>query len=135
MNETTKDELNQKRNMLYYNQLIMNERRAKSMHDKKVKVAKKRASFGSQKLDFKDYLFVPEQWESVAYTIYVVGVPYVVGAIFLFLFVANASWENFQLLNLNAFPIVWLIGYEIVAICLLIWIMFLYLTYDTEDEF
>jgi hypothetical protein len=135
MNETTEDELNQKRNMLYYNQLIMNERRAKSMHDKKAKIAKKRASFASQKVDFKDYLFVPDQWEFVAYTIYVVSVPYVVGAFFLFLFVANASWENFQLLNLNAFPIVWLIGYEIVSICLLIWIMILYLTYDTEDEF
>ncbi|ADN08864.1 hypothetical protein [Sulfurimonas autotrophica] len=135
MNETTEDELNQKRNMLYYNQLIMNERRAKSMHEKKAKVAKKRASFGAQKVDFKDYLFVPDEWEFVAYTIYVVGVPYITGAFFLFLFVANASWENFQLLNLNAFPIVWLIGYEIVSICLLIWIMILYLTYDTEDEF
>lgn len=136
MNETTEDELNQKRNMLYYNQLIMNERRAKSMHDKHAKVAKKRASFGSQKVDFKDYLFVPEQWEFVAYTFYLVGIPYITGALFLFLFVANASWESFKLLNLNAFPIVWLIGYEIVSICLLIWIMILYLTYDTdEDEF
>ena len=135
MNETTEDELNQKRNMLYYNQLIMNERRAKSMHEKKAKGAKKRASFGAQKVDFKDYLFVPDEWEFVAYTFYFVGIPYVVGAFFLFLFIAGGSWDNFQLLNLNAFPIVWLIGYEIVAICLLIWIMILYLTYDTEDEF
>ncbi len=135
MNETTEDELNQKRNMLYYNQLIMNERRAKSMHEKKAKVIKKGASFGAQKVDFKDYLFIPDEWEFVAYTLYFVGIPYIVGALFLFLFVANANWENFQLLNLNAFPIVWLIGYEIVAICLLIWIMILYLTYDTEDEF
>lgn len=135
MNETTEDELNQKRNMLYYNQLIMNERRAKSMHDKHTKTVKKRTGFGSQKVDFKDYLFVPEEWEFVAYTLYFVGIPYIVGAFFLFLFVAGGSWDNFQLLNLNAFPVVWLIGYEIVAISLLIWIMFLYLTYDTEDEF
>ncbi len=134
MNETTEDELNQKRNMLYYNQLIMNERRAKSAHEKHVKVAKKRANFSTQKVDFKDYLFVPDNWEFVAYTLYFVGIPYIVGAFFLFLFVAGGSWDNFQLLNLNAFPIVWLIGYEIVAICLLIWIMILYLTYDTEEE-
>lgn len=135
MNETTEDELNQKRNMIYYNQLIMNERRAKSQHEHKRKAAKKRTSFGSQKVDFKDYLFIPEQWEFAAYTFYVVCVPYLTGALFLFLFIANANWESFQLLNLNAFPIVWLIGYEIVSICILIWIMILYLTYEPEDEF
>jgi hypothetical protein len=134
MNETTEEELNKKRNMLYYNQLIMDERRAKSAHDKKSKSAKKGEGFGSQKVDFKDYLFVTDEWEGVAYTIYFVGVPYLVGAVFLFFFIAGASWENFQLLNLNAFPVVWLIGYEIVAICLLIWIMILYLTYDKEDD-
>jgi len=135
MNETTEDELNEKRNMLYYNQLIMNERRAKSKQEKKARGARKRASFAAQKVDFKDYLFVPDEWEFVAYTLYFVGIPYVVGAFFLFLFVAGGSWASFQLLDLNAFPIVWLIGYEIVAICLLIWIMVLYLTYDTEDEY
>jgi len=134
MNETTEEELNKKRNMLYYNQLIMNERRMESAHAKRSKSAKKRESFGSQKIDFKDYLFLPDEWEGVAYTLYIVGVPYLVGAVFLFLFIAGGSWENFQLLNLNAFPVVWLIGYEIVAICLLIWIMILYLTYDAEDD-
>ena len=135
MNETTEDKLNEKRNMLFYNQQIMNEKRAKSRHDTRMKTAKKRAGFGAQKVNFKDYLFIPEQWEFVAYTLYFVGIPYIVGAFFLFLFVAGGSWDNFQLLNLNAFVIVWLIGSGIVAICLLIWIMFLYLTYDTEDEF
>jgi len=136
MNETTEDEFNEKRNILYYNQLIMNERHSKSMHEKKAELAKKRASFASQKVDFKDYLYVPEEWEFVAYTFYVVAGPYFAGALFLFLFVANANWESFKLLNLNAFSIVWLIGYEIVAICLLIWIMILYLTHDDgEDEF
>ncbi len=135
MNETTEDKLKQKRNMLYYNQLILNERRAKSLHGRKTKTAKKSTSFGSQKVDFKDYLFIPEQWEFVAYILYFVGIPYTVGALFLFLFIANASWESFQLLNLDAFPVVWLIGYEIVSVCLLIWIMILYLTYESEEEY
>lgn len=135
MNETTEDELNQQRNMIYYNQLIMNERHAKSQHEHNRKDAKKHTSFGSGKVDFKDYLFIPEQWEFVAYTFYVVCVPYLVGALFLFLFIANANWESFQLLSLNAFSVVWLIGYEIVSICILIWITILYLTYESEDEF
>ena len=135
MNKTVEDELNKKKNMLYYNQLIMSERRAKSTGNKKSKFSINRQGFTSQKVDFKDYLFVPEEWEGLTYTLYFVGVPYLVGAIFLFLFIAGGNWDNFQLLNLNAFFIVWLIGYEIVAICLLIWIMILYLTYDIDEEY
>jgi len=135
MNDTTEEELKQKKKMLYQNQLILNERRAKSHHNKKTKFAQKHAGFGSKKVDFKDYLFIPEQWKFIAYVLYVLVVPYIAGALFLFVFVANASWENFKLLNLHASPVVWLIGYEIVAICLLIWIMILYITYNEEDEF
>ncbi|MEO1937476.1 MAG: hypothetical protein ABGW85_02460 [Sulfurimonas sp.] len=130
MNETIEDELTKKRNMLYYNQLVMNERKAQVF--KKKKRAKK-TSFGSQKVEFKDFLFIPENWEFAAYTFYVVGVPYFVGAVFLFFFVAGGNYENFKLLNMNAFLIIWMIGYEIVAVFSLIWILILYLQYDPED--
>jgi len=134
MNETIEDELTKKRNMLYYNQLIMNERKAKSSKDGKHK-KKKGGSFASQEVDFKDFLYIPEKWEGAAYAFYFVGVPYIVGAVFLFFFVAGGSYENFKLLNMNAFLIIWLIGYEIVALFSLIWILILYLQYDSEEEY
>lgn len=134
MNETVEDELNKKRNMLYYNQLIMNERKAKSSKGAKHK-KKKGGSFGSQEVSFKDFLYIPEKWEGAFYTFYFVGVPYIVGAIFLFFFVAGGSYENFKLLNMNAFLIIWLIGYEIVALLALVWILVLYLQYDSEEEY
>jgi len=130
MNETIEDELTKNRDMLYYDQLVINGRKAQG--GKKKKRAKK-TSFGSQKVEFKDFLFVPEDWEFAAYTFYVVGVPYFVGAVFLFFFVAGGSYENFKLLNMNAFLIIWMIGYEIVAVFSLIWILILYLQYDSED--
>jgi hypothetical protein len=133
MNETIEDELTKKRNMLYYNQLVMNERKAQ-VSQKKKKTSKK-TSFASQKVEFKDFLFIPENWEFAAYTFYVVGVPYFVGAVFLFFFVAGGSYENFKLLNMNAFLIIWMIGYEIVAVFSLIWILILYLQYDSEDAY
>jgi len=133
MNETIEDELTKKRNMLYYNQLVMNERKAKSNHHKHT--AKKRGSFASQEVSFKDFLYIPENWEGAFYVFYGVGVPYIAGAIFLFFFVAGGSYENFKLLNMNAFLIIWLIGYEIVAIFSLIWILILYLQYDNEEEY
>ncbi|WP_457746106.1 hypothetical protein [Sulfurimonas sp.] len=135
MNDSIEEELSKKRNMLYYNQLVMNERRAKSSKERGPLSNKKKVSFGSQKVEFSDFLYAPEGWESVVYTIYFVGVPYVVGAVFLFFFVAGGDWENFKLLDFNAFPIVWAIGYEIVAVIALIWIMILYLQYDDDDDF
>jgi cellulose synthase/poly-beta-1,6-N-acetylglucosamine synthase-like glycosyltransferase len=134
MNETIEDELTKKRNMLYYNQLVMNERKAKAGHHKHKK-KKKAASFGSQEVDFRDFLYIPENWAGAFYVLYGVGVPYLAGAIFLFFFVAGGSYENFKLLNMNAFLIVWLIGYEIVAVFALIWILILYLQYDAEEEY
>jgi len=136
MNETIEDELTKKRNMLYYNQIVMNERKAKSSkHSHHKHAKKKKQSFGSQEVNFRDFLYIPEQWAGAFYALYGVGVPYIVGAVFLFLFVAGGSYENFKLLNMNAFIIVWLIGYEIVAVFSLIWILILYLQYDSEEEY
>jgi len=136
MNETIEDDLTKKRNMLYYNQIVMKERKAKSSktkHNKHMK--KKHQSFGSQEVSFRDFLYIPEEWAGAFYVLYGVGIPYIVGAIFLFFFVAGGNYENFKLLNMNAFLIIWLIGYEIVAVFSLIWILILYLQYDSEEEY
>jgi hypothetical protein len=133
MNKTIEENLAKKRNMLYYNQLVMNERKA--YVDKHKKKISPKASFTSQKVDFKDFLFIPQNWEFAAYTFYIVAVPYLVGAIFLFFFVAGGSYENFKLLNMNAFVIIWMIGYEIVAVFSLIWILILYLQYDADETY
>jgi hypothetical protein len=121
--------LNEQRNMIYYNQILNAERKKKISEQRK----RKAKSFGSQKVDFKEHLFIPENWEFAAYTFYVISVPYIVGSLFLFLTIARASFENFKLLNTSAFPIVWAIGYEIVALVALVWILGLYLQYETSD--
>ena len=126
MNETTEDELNQKRNMLYYNQLILNEKRAEYLHRKKEKDTKKQKSFILQKIKSENHL-LSEKLKVVIYVFFLIGIPYIVGACFLFLFVANANWDNFQLLDLNEFFTLWLIGSETIVICLLVWFAFLYI--------
>jgi hypothetical protein len=128
MNKIEEQETEQ-RNMVYYNQILNAERKKKASLKRKHKAR----DFGAQKVDFKDHLYIPENWEFAAYTFYIVAVPYIVGAIFLFLTVARANFENFKLLNTSAFPIVWAIGYEIVAVVSLIWIMGLYLQYDPDE--
>ena len=118
------DEIDKKilenKNMFHYNQMIERDRKAKK--SKRRKLRKKSNSFGSQKIDLKDYIYIPEGLEYLAYIFYIIGVPYIMGAIFLFFTVAGGDFSNFKLISLGAFFIVWAIGYEISATLVLIYI-------------
>ncbi|WP_457749990.1 hypothetical protein [Sulfurimonas sp.] len=118
MDKTTKDELKQKRQMLHDNQLIMNKKRMQLKN----------------KNNFKDYVFLVNKWKVVVYIFYFIALPYIAGVLLLFFFVAGGNLENFQLLNLSAFSVIWLIGYEIAAICLLLWIVILYVKRANRKE-
>lgn len=128
------DKITKNRNMLYYNQMVKNDRKA---HTQRPRAAdtKKKKSFASKKVEIRDFAPVPEGWEFFVYVFYAVAVPYILGAIFLFFVVAGGKYENFMLLDLNAFPIVWLIGYEIASVILLCWILILYLQYEDEETY
>ncbi|MBD3796471.1 MAG: hypothetical protein IE887_01820 [Campylobacterales bacterium] len=128
------EDLENKRHMMYYNQLLQSDRRAKLKGDLGKKKKRNRLSFGSQKVDFKDYVYAPDDYEWIAYLFYFITVPYAIGALFLFFFIAGADYDNFMLLNLNSFLIVWMIGYEIVAAFLLFWIFVMFLQYEREDD-
>lgn len=126
------DKIAKNRNLLYYNQLLKNESKRDPKEQSPSKQKKK--SFGSQKVEIKDFAPVPEGWENFVYAFYVIALPYILGAIFLFFAVAGGRYENFKLLDTSAFFIVWLIGYEIASVILLCWILVLYLQYDPKEE-
>ncbi len=132
--ESSEDIKNHKTNLMYFNQMA-EERGMKKTSKKDKKKVKSRAkpSFASQKVDFSDYLLAPDGYESVIYPLYFLLIPYITGAVALFFLVAGASVENFKLLELNSFVIVWLIGYEIVATIMLISIFISFLKYDDND--
>ena len=116
---------NTRNNQMYYNQL-----KKDNSARRKRKVNK---SFGSQKVEVNDFVWAPVGYEGLFLFIYFISVPYLVGAIFLFLAVAGADVESFLKLNTSAFFIVWAIGYEIVATISLIWIFVLFLKYDDDN--
>lgn len=121
-----------KSNLMFFNQMV--EEKGPIKRNNPAKKRKGPNSFGSQKVDFRDYLAAPEGYESVVYPLYFVGIPYITGVIVLFFFVAGGSFENFKLIEFNNFLIVWIIGYEIVATVLLIAILVSFLKFDTDDE-
>jgi hypothetical protein len=81
-------------------------------------------SFLNQSIDYRDLVFAPKGYEGVVLGTYVLMVPYLMGLVFLFLFVARASYEYFLQFNLTSFFIIWAIGYEVCAGLILIGIFF-----------
>jgi len=119
------DKITENKNMLYYNQMMEKNRKSKNSNKEK-----RSNSFGSQSVDLKDYIYIPEGIEYLAYVFYIIIVPYITGAVFLFFTVAGGDFSNFELINLNALFIVWAIGYEISATVALLYILSIYIRYD-----
>jgi len=132
--ESSEDNKNHQSNLMYFNQMIEEKgiKRGQGRNQKKT-ARKGPSSFGSQKVDFKDYLVAPEGYESVVYPLYFVFIPYITGAILLFFFVAGASFENFKLIEFNNFIVVWIMGYEVVATMMLVGILIAFLKYDDDS--
>ena len=121
MDDNERSDDNHRNNTMYYNQMVC---------DSKVGVR----SFGSKKIHFSDIVFAPKGYESVFYIVYFLTIPYIVGIVFLFLFIAGATLENFMLLKVDSFFIVWAIGYEVIATVSLAYITYLYFRYLSEDS-
>lgn len=95
---------------------------------------KKRESFGSQEIDVNKYVLSPEGWENFALTIYIILIPYIVGILFLFVFIAEVAFEKFLLLDMSSIFIVWAIGYEVIAATLLFLIFVSFLSYLSKSK-
>ena len=130
--DNKRDPDNHRNNQMYYNQMLREKAYRQKLQQNREAAVK--TSFASQKVDFSDHVFVVEGYEGIFYTLYFLSVPYITGAIFLFFFVAGGSYDNFMLLEMNAFLIVWLIGYEIVASLILIAIFISFLKYDRTPK-
>ncbi len=109
-------------NSAYYNQMLR-------ASEKKGRKNIQTKDFGSKNVDFSDYLIIPKDYEEIAYVFYFIAIPYIVGIIFLFFYVARAAYTNFSLLDLTSFLIVWAIGYEITGALILIAIFLSYIRY------
>ena len=132
--DDSSDYMLKQKNKIYFDNISNPKRKVKkSKKNKKVLTSSSSGSFASQKVDFSNFSFVPDGYESIAYTLYFVFIPYIIGNIFLFLAISGGNFSSYRMLDTSAFFIVWAIGYEIVAIISLIWIMVLFLKHDGDD--
>lgn len=86
--------------------------------------------YGQKEVDFSAILPMPEGYERLFLVLYFVTIPYVIGAIFLFLFVAKGSISTFLTMDIAMFVAVWAIGYEIVGSVALIVIFYKMFRYN-----
>ncbi len=78
---------------------------------------------------------LPEGYESVFLSAFFLIVPYVVGFLFLFLFVSKFDFDLLEVVK-NAegsIFVSWLVGYEIVSIFTLVFILFKFISYRPNE--
>lgn len=85
---------------------------------------KQEDDFFNQSLVYRNFVFSPEGYEGVVLGLYILLIPYLAGLLFLYLFVAQASYEYFLEFNLASFAIIWAIGYEVCAVLIIVGIFF-----------
>lgn len=103
---------------------------AREYQNKSLKVRRQiEDGFFQKSLDYRDFVFSPEGYEGIVLALYILMIPYLIGLLFLFLFVAEASYEYFLQFNLTSFFVIWAIGYEVCAVLILIGIFVAWLNH------
>ena len=98
--------------------ITLADKRIKYLHEKGKN--RKRDSFLSQKVSITDYINISEDMVSIVIFIAFLILPYGVGVLFVFVIFAKNSIDIFQRIDIDEYYILWSIGYEIIALFLLL---------------
>ena len=91
----------------------------------KSRLAKKRALYLRKKLSFSDLnTYFPAGLETLFLLVYILLLPYIAGLIFLLLFFSRLNITIMQsIFNAHSFFLTWCVGYEILAISFLLYLL------------
>ena len=106
------------------------------IHSSKEKRIRNRASkFSKQEVDITQTpLFFPEGYEKIFIAIYFITLPYIAGVLFQYFYIADAKMEIFLPIYQNSLTIlIWAIGYEIIAVIVLLYIMKLAFSFHSSN--
>jgi hypothetical protein len=114
----------------YRSSLIVDSARENAQHYQRENLKARRKNeddFFKQEIDYRNLVFAPEGYEGLMLSLYAATIPYLAGLGFLFLFVAEASYEYFLEFNLASYFVIWAIGYEVCAVLILVGIFLAWL--------
>jgi len=100
------------------------------------KLIRNNNKFSQQEVTFDDTpLFFPAGLEKIFLLIYFITLPYLAGLAFLFFYVGNGDISLFSSLNDDAsYMLTWIIGYEILAVITLLWILKKAIVFTMENS-
>jgi len=101
----------------------LNEVKIKSRKDKIKKTNKIKKSFLSQNIILSDYIYLPEELEKLFLLTIFILIPYVFGLIILLIIVEYEKFKEFITFNFDMFMLTWTVGYESIALLLLLTII------------
>ena len=110
---------------------------ASTIHSSKEKpLQNKNNKFSQKDVELSETpLFFPEGFEKIFLVIYMISLPYIIGLLFLFFVVAESNVERFLAVNEeSAFFLTWAIGYEILAVLIILWIIKMALGFANESR-
>ena len=89
------------------------------------KLIRNNKKFSQQEVTFDDTpLFFPAGLEKLFLFIYFITLPYLAGLAFLFFYVGNGDTSLFSSLSGDSsYMLTWIIGYELLAVLTLLWIL------------
>ena len=98
----------------------LNDEKIKSRKNKIEKINETQKSFLSKKIILNDYIYLPEELENLFLLTIFISVPYIFGLLILFTIIEFEKFKEFIKFNFDMFMLTWTIGYESIALLLLI---------------
>ena len=98
----------------------LNDEKIKSRKNKIEKINETQKSFLSKKIILNDYIYLPEELENLFLLTIFISVPYIFGLLILFSIIEFEKFKEFIKFNFDMFMLTWTIGYESIALLLLI---------------
>ena len=93
-------------------------------------------SFSQQKIEMEQApFFFPPGYENIFLAIYFLTLPYIMGLIFLFFYIANANIDLFSSISAkSSYLFTWAIGYEVLAAMFFLFILKLFFASIKSDR-
>ncbi|CAA6803297.1 MAG: Unknown protein [uncultured Sulfurovum sp.] len=103
----------------------------RSLNDEKIKIRKQKIektqkkpkNFLSKNIILSDYITLPENLEKIILLTFFIFIPYIFGLLVIIIMMGYQKFLEYTTLNFDLFMLVWTIGYEAIAISLLLLII------------
>jgi len=101
----------------------LNEAKIKSRKTKVKRTDVVEKNFFSRSIILSDYIYLPESLEKFLLLNIFVFIPYIFGLLIMFIIMNEEKFQEFRIFNFDIYMLTWIIGYESIALILLILII------------